>query len=472
MSNSENNKSGFFTWMKQSLGVRLVALGILALILLIPLEFAKDLFQQRERYQRESVNEVGGKWGGEQIISGPVLRIPYTYEVKQVSADGESFSWITQLSNFYVLPDSLNIVGDIETEVRTRGVYEIIVYQSAIKMDGYFSDYGNDKWESWGVDPDKIAWKDAVIEFSVGDAKGITSLIEIDWSGNLFELEHGQSKSTVHNATENGFYSEYNVSTDSNFMMTNVPIVLDEKKPTQNTFELAFTLNGTKKLQFVPLGKTTTASLTSSWDSPSFDGDFLPKSRTIDDTGFSAYWHIIHLNRSFPQQFLSSPNLKNTSFGLSLFQPGNIYQMTDRTGKYGFMIIALTLLAFFFFQLFYPIRVHSFHLFLIGLALCIFYALLIAISERINFTISYLISSFATISLIVIFSWSIMKRFSLAMSLGGILVILYGVIYWLIQLEDPLLMGTLIIFSILAVLMALSSKINWYNNNVNSEITK
>ena len=356
----------------------------------------------------------------------------------------------------------------MEPEVRYRGVYEIVVYETVIKMEGYFKDFGQSKWENWDIKNSDILWDDAVLEFSVGDPKGINSQVQLNWNGSLLNFEHGQSKSANHNNITDDY--SYNTSqSKSNYLEAQTVINQSTNSLKKQTFHLNLELNGSKQLQFSPVGKTTTASITSPWTSPSFNGDFLPKTRHIDDNGFSALWHVIHLNREFPQHYIGSQSLKNATFGLSLFQPGNIYQMANRAGKYGFMVIALTLLTFFFFQLFYPIRVHSFQLFLIGLALCIFYALLIAISERIAFSVSYLISSAATITLISLFSWGLMKRLRLALNLGGILVLLYGVIYWLIQLEDPLLIGTLILFAILAVLMTLSSKINWYENTTDSK---
>ena len=469
MSHSENTKPGVFSWLKKSLGVRLLVLGFLALILLIPMTFAKELLRQRKNYQTESVNEVSAKWGGEQIIAGPVLRIPYEFTVKKYSDDGKSFTWENRQSNFYVLPDSLHINAKIDPEVRYRGVYEIVVYQTSIEMEGHFGDFGHSKWESWGIKEADILWDEAVLEFSVGDPKGINSQIQLDWNGTPLTFEHGQSNSANHTYTPDNYYDYGEQNKKSNFLEVETSIIPENKEIKTQTFRINLELNGSKQLQFAPVGKSTTASMNSSWTSPSFNGDFLPETRHIDDSGFTASWHVIHLNRGFPQQFMEPQSLKNSTFGLSLFQPGNIYQMADRAGKYGFMIIALTLLSFFFFQLFYPIRVHSFQLFLIGLALCIFYALLIALSERILFSLSYLISSLATIILIVLFSWSLMKRFRLALNLGGILVLLYGVIYWLIQLEDPLLIGTLILFAILAILMALSSKINWYENTTHSK---
>lgn len=468
MSNSEHSKPGFFSWLKKSLGIRLLVLGFLALILLIPLSFAKDLLKQRESYQTTSINEVSDKWGDAQIIAGPILRIPYQYQIKTYLEDGKNYTWEIRKSNFYVLPDSLHINAIIEPEVRYRGVYEIIVYETAIEMEGYFNDFGQSKWENWGIKKTDILWDEVVLEFSVGDPKGINSQVQLDWNGTLLDFEHGQSNSANHNNISDNY--SYNVThSKSNYLEVETVIKQETNQLQKQTFHLNLELNGSKKLQFSPVGKITTAAITSSWTSPSFDGDFLPKTRHIDDKGFSAFWHVIHLNREFPQQYIGSQSLKNATFGLSLFQPGNIYQMADRAGKYGFMIIALTLLTFFFFQLFYPIRVHSFQLFLIGLALCIFYALLIALSERILFAMSYLISSAATITLIVLFSWGLMKKFRIALNLGGILVLLYAVIYWLIQLEDPLLVGTLILFTILAVLMALSSKINWYENTTDSK---
>ena len=237
-------------------------------------------------------------------------------------------------------------------------------------------------------------------------------------------------------------------------------------------FHFTFNLNGSRQIQFAPVGKVTTVTAHSTWKDPSFGGAFLPVEREVNEQGFTAKWKVLHLNRNYPQHWKGGGHdLSSSTFGVKLFNPVDIYQKTTRTAKYALMFIVFTFLAFLISEVMNRLRVHPVQYLLIGLAIIIFYTLLLSISEHINFAVAYLISSGAVVSLISGYAKAILKNRVVTLMVGGILVILYAYLYILLQLEDyALLMGSIGLFVVLSVIMYLTRKIDWYASS--PEITK
>jgi inner membrane protein len=190
----------------------------------------------------------------------------------------------------------------------------------------------------------------------------------------------------------------------------------------------------------------------------------LPEKRVVNESGFNSEWKILHLNRNFPQQWNADISLKSATFGVDLITPNDSYQKSDRSIKYAILIIALTFMAFFFIEILNQKKVHPFQYILIGLALCIFYTLLISISEFVSFNAAYWIATTMTMILVFLYSRSIFQNFKLASIVSSVMLILYGFIFTIIQLEDSaLLIGSVGLFSILAVVMYISRRIDWYS---------
>ena len=243
--------------------------------------------------------------------------------------------------------------------------------------------------------------------------------------------------------------------------------------PAENTKPLAFFLNtkinGSERLTFVPIGKETKARMTSNWHSPSFSGMFLPEqdSKKISQEGFKASWNISQINRQFEQSFFNGiPNLTEFAFGADLYIPVDEYQKSERSSKYGFMVIGLTLLVFLLIQIVSKIYIHPFQYVMIGLALVMFYTLLISISEHSSFFKAYIIAAASVLGLITIYSRAILKGFKFPLLVSTSLAALYGFIYVIIQLENyALLVGSIGLFVILAIIMFASRKIDWSHEN-------
>ena len=417
-------------------------IGALSFLLIIPTWMIQSLVSERQSRQEEATTEVGAKWGGQQTITGPILTIPYISSEKD---DSNRIIKVTRYAHF--LPEDLTINGELMPEKRYRSFYEVVVYNSKIHFDGNYAPIDN---QVLNIAKENMLLKDAYICLGITDLRGIEEQIKLNW-----------------NATT----SYFNSGVTSNDVMTTginavIPLSIDGVSNFKFSFDL--TLKGSQKIFFAPVGKETKVTLKSKWDSPSFDGAFLPDSREVNPTtGFTAFWKVLHLNRKYPQSWLGANNdIDQTTFGVNLFLPTDHYKKTMRTAKYAFLLIILTFLVFFFVEILQRQAVHPFQYLLIGLALCVFFALLLAFSEHINFNIAYGIASVMTIGLITVYTWSILKDRRLATMIGGVLVILYGFIFTIVQLKDyALLIGSIGIFVALSLVMYLSRQIDWYDLN-------
>lgn len=350
---------------------------------MIPNSMIRSLIMERNYIQQSVINEVSDKWGREQQIVGPILIIPYkTYSEDK---DGKVIETI-KYSNF--LPEELNINGEIFPENRKRGIYNVVLYQSIITCSGRFK---KPDFSKLGIDKDDVLLEQAFLQISIPDMSGINEKISLKYKNKMFQMEPGIEQI-------NGFISG-----------VKIPIDLDVKQP-NFTFDFDLNLNGSHSLSFGPVGKETIVKLTSSWESPSFIGSFLPDEHTINKDGFTASWKILDLNRNYPQSWIGEKqNLLQSSFGLQLIQPVDEYAKIFRSAKYALLVIALTFMVFFFIEIINKQQVHPMQYILVGLAISIFYVLLLSLSEHIGFNNAYLISSLATIGLIGTYSTTILS---------------------------------------------------------------
>lgn len=423
--------------IQSSITIKLIVTGVLFLIMLIPVSMVKSLIHERESRREKTIQEVSSKWGESQTITGPVLSIPYKSYYKD-----KNDKVIETISYSHFLPNELNIEGKINPEIRYRGIYEVIVYKSDLIFKGSFL---SPDFVDWNVNDKDIMWKDTFISIGIPDMRGIEDYIELKCNNEVFPLNPGiETKDVI----ESGISARYPIKNKSNAIK----------------FSFNMKLNGSKLMYFVPLGRETKVKLSSDWNTPSFDGAFLPDTRDVSDKGFTADWKVLHLNRNYPQKWLgSSFNVISSAFGVKLLIPVDQYQKSMRTAKYASMFISLTFLIFFFVEILNKKRIHPVQYILVGLALCIFFTLLLSISEHISFDLSYIISSLAVVLLISGYSKSIFKNNPLTVLMAGVLIILYGFIYTILQLEDyALLLGSIGLFIVITIVMYLSRKIDWY----------
>ncbi len=413
-------------------------IGFLILLMLIPAAFIGNLVRERQERQTQVVEEVSSKWATAQTVTGPVLIVPYNYTYK-----GADEKLITQRKMLHLLPETLCISGDVSPEIRKRSLYQVMLYRSALKLDGAFAPA---QLAALGIEPQNIFWNEAHILLGITDARGLEEEVTLNWpGGGVRKLEPGMP--------ENGALSTG----------LSIPVAFDPAAGA--AFTLSLKLRGSAALSFTPTGKNTEVRLRSPWPHPAFDGKYLPDtSAEIGKDGFAAHWKILSSSRAFPQVWKDNKvGIESAAFGVRLIQPADGYVKTERSVKYAILFIALTFIVFFFLEILQKRQVHPLQYLLVGFALCIFYTLLLSISEYTGFNTAYAIAAVATVSLIGCYVWSVFRSGATALGFTAALGGLYGYIYILIQLEDyALLFGSIGLFVILAILMYASRKIDWY----------
>ena len=433
---------------------RLIMVGILTLILLLPLQLVNNLIREREFRQADVMNEITDKWGKEVYFYGPILKVPYTVfsesEIVNQTTKQVSKTRTAQTAYAYFFPEVLNNTSNVETKLLKRNNYEAVVFTTKMNFNGT---YTVPDFSAKNIPEENIQWDKATILIQTENLKSIKEEIKIKFGGTALTLE------PVYNSEENP---------DAEGLETAFVNLNDYKDSKHLTFDFTIQYDGSSKISMVPIGKTTTSKMTSNWASPSFNGNFLPndKSKHISAAGFEANWKILHINRPFSQSSYGSlPRLQQYAFGVDFVIPIDEYQKNERASKYGFLVIGLTFLIFFLIQSVSKIKIHIFQYSMIGLALIMFYTLLISITEHSSFRLAYIISALSVVVLISLYSVSILKNRKFPMLIAISLAALYSFIYVIIQLENyALLVGSIGLFAILAAVMFVSRKIDWTKN--------
>ncbi|HKI02174.1 MAG TPA: cell envelope integrity protein CreD [Thermoanaerobaculia bacterium] len=432
--------------LRDSAMVKMLAIGGLIVVLLIPLSMLKSLVNERQSRSGQVAQEVAATWGSSQVLAGPVLTVPYVQHVK--NEKGELVA-VTSFARF--LPQTLDVEGNVATERRSRGIFEAAVYHTDLRWKGLFA---RPDFDLWRIAPEDVLWDGAYFAVGVPDMRGITSGVELQWGSRTLQLAPGGGEMDLW----------------ASGLRALIPGLAESKPGEVYAFTFALGLNGSQSLSFLPFGKETRVALKSPWPSPSFTGTFLPVKRTVRGTGFEALWNVSWFGRSYPQQWRAEEAaevadeqaINGSAFGVQLLVPVDAYQKTERSRKYGALFLLLTFLTFFLYEQFNPFSLHPVQYLLVGSALCLFYLLLLSISEHSPFGFAYLIAASATVLLIGGYSAAILRGAVRALLMTVVLGALYGYLYVLLQLEDyALLMGSVGLFVILALVMYLTRRIDW-----------
>ncbi|MCB0447417.1 MAG: cell envelope integrity protein CreD [Gelidibacter sp.] len=444
----------FSNWLKTSITARMLMVGFLIIILLIPLSYINSLIEERSFRQQDVVNEINDKWGNNVLVYGPMLKIPYKTYTETSTYNEKTKTYLketqTHINYAYIFPVQLDADVDVNSKTLSRGNFESAVFTTNMKFVGaYIPSDLTDK----GITSEDIIWDKASVIIKTSNLKGIKSEMILKLNDNSYTFQ------TNYNENNKG-YNGYLDVLESGFLKT------EDVQNTENSqFSINISFNGSKQIELIPIGKITTMKMSSNWADPSFIGNYLPndETKTISKDGFKAEWKVLHINRPFSQQHLDKiPNLNEFAFGTKFMVMVDEYQKSERSAKYGFLVIALTFLIFFLIQTMSKINIHPFQYLMIGLALTLFYTLLISISEHCNFLKAYLIAGSSVIVLITLYSKSILKTFKFPLFIGVSLSALYTFIFVIIQLENyALLVGSLGLFIILSIIMYTSRKIDW-----------
>jgi inner membrane protein len=437
-------------WTKTKVLVKALIIGGIVLILQIPTFFVQDLIKEREQRQKDAITEVSSKWAKKQNITGPLLVLPYW----ETSPDSTNKSMTKHYA--YFLPDTLNINSTVTPEEKYRGIYKVMLYTSKANLKGIFNPVALDKLK---IDPKDVIWGEAFVHINISDIKGLNDELKLQWNNQVLTLSPDEREG---NATDGGL---------------SAPVALSSVEDLKHVdFSTDMNISGSEELLFTPVGKSTTVDMSAKWPHPSFTGDILPLNTKISNDSFYAKWKSVSQKRNFPQQWkdnafvitnsneinATSNNINGSAFGADLYVPVNAYQKTTRSVKYSFLCILLTFAAFFLIETSNKKSVHPFQYGLVGLALVLFYTLLLSFSEYIGFNFSYAVSAVATIGLITWFVRSILSSSRLTVILSFVLLLVYTYVFTILQLQDyALLLGSIGLFITLAIIMHFSKKIQW-----------
>jgi len=464
-------------WLAESIFVKLLSIGFLTLILLIPSAWIQDLMYERSQRADDVLREVAGKWSGSQTLAGPVLVIPYTKtEIVDLGGDKKDIKEVVEKAFF--LPEQLTVNGTVTPETLNRSLFDVTVYNSSLSLT---SSFAKPDFKSLGIPEETIRWNEAHLIFGITDIRGISD-------NPVFKIGKDTLSAEPSNAIGIRFYNGTDDASETPATQRS-----DVQAPDAvNTFEgvassgmitrlnwtsaesfngaitLNLSLKGSSRLDFVPTGKTTDVKLAGTWSSPSFDGNFLPINRNVGQEDFSSEWKVLHFNRPFSQQWTGdNVLLSKSSFGVRLLVPVDQYQKSIRTAKYGILIIMLTFIALFLVEMVRKIRIHPFQYILVGAALTVYYTLLLSISEHLGYNLAYAISSLATVLLIGTYSTTFLRKGGLVALFMCVLTIFYGFIFVIILQQDfSLLLGSIGLFLIVGIIMYFSRRVKWYKEPV------
>lgn len=430
--------------------------GIVLLIALLhlPLAMTHGVLRERLGYQRQANEEIADRWGRAQLVTGPVLAVPYGYRAKvtrtklvgdrAVSVD--EIDWVGATA--YFLPEALEVEGNVEPEVRHRGIYDTVVFTTKLRLAGAFQpDFG-----AAGIGAERIDWEKARVLFGVSDLHGLRT---------VGPLRVG-AKEAAFESTGATLDEILPLAAKADGM-----IVAGGRLE----FALDVVLQGSERLEIAPLGKTTRARLASPWADPSFVGAALPVARQLGATGFKAEWASTHFSRTFPQSWTTrmienaaiTKQIAPAAFGVRFAQPVDGYSMAERAQKYGVLFFVLVFAVFFVFEVAAGLAIHPLQYAIVGAALCLFFLGFLALSEFLATGAAYGIAAAACTALVALYAWSFLKSGVRTGVVFAGLGATYGYLYFVLKSQDyALLAGTAALFAGLALVMFCTRRINWY----------
>ena len=422
--------------------LRLVAMGALTLLLLLPIEWISALITERMLRRAEAIAEVSGKWGRTQTVLGPVLSVPYEHRWVEQRAKGPSITK-SEKRLLTMIPQRLDVRARIQSEERSRGIFTVPVYRVALDINGTFD---APKSADLGIEADLIDWQRATLAIGVSDVRTIHSR-GVTWNGAEQAFQPGPGpvdiESGIHAAIASPFVTA------------------------QPTFTLQLDINGSSGLYFTPAGQETSVAATSNWPSPSFQGSWLPNTRSVGADGFESTWQIPLLGRNQTAAWTetSKPirDMENKYFGVELVTPVDAHRMTERSVKYARLFIVLTFATIWLIEVLSGVRVHPIQYLMVGCALCTFYLLELSLSEQIGFARAYLMAAGAVALLIAAYATAVLHGRQRAAIVAATVGSLYGYLYVVLTNEDyALLLGSLVLFAALAITMLTTRRIDWY----------
>ncbi len=433
-----------FDTERRSTTLKAIAIGVLILVLLIPVGMIRGVVADRVQIEQTARNEIRNSWGGDQIIAGPILRIPYaTNVVNSLGVD------IKETSVAFMLAESVTMDSDVDVQTRGRGIHEVPVFAAEIDVRANFD---LQSLKALGLTDESVDWDEVEVLLGVSDVAAINQHPTLSVGRNSAEFVAAKNQLP-------GMPPQLSVKS--------AELNQEWRESGEFTVQISLSVNGSRALEFLTLAEETIITTAANWPSPSFVGRRLPTEREITDTGFSATWQSTSLGRQIPAQWIAGeaqPNpAKDGLFGVRYIQPIGLYQLVTRALKYAVMFIGLTFVTYFLMETVGNARLHPMQYLLVGLANTLFYLLLLSLAEHTGFGIAYLLSAVASAGLIIGYSANVLvSRYRIPI-MGGVLAGLYAFLYMTLRAEKfALLAGAIGLWVVLASVMYLTRRIDWY----------
>ncbi len=430
--------------MQKKLLHKLLAIGILSLLLLIPLSMVESQIAARSARQADVTKNIAESAAGAQIIVGPVISVRYRERIERRTREEGSGRETTshevvERTRVFPLQRSTSAATCASIPSAAASI------RAALSPGGP----GQREWRrSAQARPGQGDLVDAraTLVLGISDPRGVEDDPEVRVNGVAHRLVTG---------TAGGLGGQ------------GAHVPLGEFDPLAGaTYEFAMPLNltGLEQLAIAPTANATRVTLKSPWPHPSFQGRFLPQTRSVTKEGFEATWQVSHLTRNFDRAIKAGEGSgTGETLGVGLIDPVNVYLKSERAVKYGILFVVLTFAAFFLTEILRQLPIHPMQYLLVGLALAIFFLLLVALSEHLDFMAAYAISSTACVALIGMYLAGALGSRLRGAAFGAGIAALYGVLYGVLASEDnALLMGTLLLFLALDTTMLTTRKLDWY----------
>jgi inner membrane protein len=426
--------------------LKALLVGFLTVLLLIPLLMTRGAIEERTRYREQAVDNVTRSYAGPQILGGPVVTVRYQDEIiTEAKNDEGEIERYTEIKDglFYVYAKKTAVNAELKPMQRKLGIFEVQTYEAATDIKSEFSftlPQPTTKYTTRRYEP-------LILSMNIQDPRGLAGSpsVRVNNEAKLLQPSSGPG------GRGNGVHTRLQTPVVGESVQLNVK------------FDLA--LGGTQQLAVVPMANENEINLKSNWPHPTFLGDFLPRTRDVSSKGFNANWSLTSLATQAQQNYAKVESLESLEqVSVRLVNPVDIYTQADRASKYGFLFVILTFCGFALFELMKRIPIHPVQYGLVGLALAIFFLLLLSLSEHMNFVTAYAIASASCIGLLWVYLSAVLKSWLNGSVFAGLFTLLYSALYGLLISEDnALIMGSLLLFVILAGVMLLTRNVDWYS---------
>ena len=433
--------------VKQKIETKLIIIIGLIVLLLIPIFMIQNLIDERSELQQQVQVDIAKSSSDEQQVIGPFIHAQY---LETVTVDGKTSE---QLMNMTLLPESLNVSSNLATFEKYRGIYKALLYRSQNQFEGRF------KTSALAVLADKKIKRLNLI-LAISDIRGIGQGSHINVNERSYELLPG---------------------TQLDQLPQGIRVELDYeaiRKSEVLPYQIDLNLQGMRQLSFAPVGKNSSLTMQADWPHPSFVGDYLPIESSISAQEFSASWQTNYFATNLKELFNQClfrnecTLFKQRNMGVNLVDSVNHYLKNYRASNYAILVIVLIFASFFLLEVLRDEPIHPVQYGFVGLALAVFYLLLISLSEHLGFNIAYLLSALASAILLSVYVAGMLKNSKHGgLFLCGVLFI-YSLLYGLLSAEDyALLMGSVLVFVVLSLIMMLTRRVNWYGRHAQDDET-